>query len=261
MAELFGLGLVVILVRMTVLWFISLLVRDSSIVDVFWGTGFGLMVWFYHAMTDGNDTRQWLISLMVTLWGVRLAAYIGKRNLGKGEDYRYQQWRAAAGHAWWWRSYFKVFVLQGVILWVVASPLLGAQYYPSANLTVLDVLGVLFWGTGLFFEAVGDYQLARFKADPANKGKVMDKGLWRYTRHPNYFGDALLWWGFWLVAAAAGGWWTIYSPIIMSFLLMRVSGVALLEKKLVETRPEYAEYIRQTNAFFPWFPKKTVKNE
>lgn len=256
MLELFGLGLVVTLALMTIIWVISLLVKDSSIVDIFWGSGFVVLAWFYYFSADGYQPRQLLLAIMVTLWGLRLSGYIGWRNLGKGEDFRYQKWRKEAGRSWWWKSYFRVYVLQGVILWVVASPLLAANFYDNHHLNLLDFVGIILWGIGLFFEAVGDYQLARFKAKPANKGKVMDKGLWRYTRHPNYFGDAVVWWGFWGMAFAAGGFWTIYSPIIMTFFLMKVSGVALLEKTLVESKPQYADYIQRTNAFFPGFPKK-----
>ena len=256
MLELFGLGFAVILAVMTILWVISLLIKDSSIVDIFWGSGFVVLAWFAYFAADGYQPRQLLLASIVTLWGLRLTGYIGWRNIGKGEDFRYQKWREEAGQSWWWKSYFRVYVLQGVVMWIVASPLLAANFYDNNHLNLLDFVGVFLWGTGLFFEAVGDFQLARFKANPANKGKVMDKGLWRYTRHPNYFGDAVVWWGFGLIALAAGGFWTIYSPIIMTFLLMKVSGAALLEKTLAVSKPKYADYIERTNAFFPGFPKK-----
>ncbi len=256
MLELFGLGLAVILGLMTIIWLISLVIKDSSIVDIFWGSGFVVLAWFYNFASDGYGTRQLLLAIIVTLWGLRLSGYIGWRNIGKGEDFRYQKWRAEAGRSWWWKSYFRVYVLQGVILWIVASPLLAANFYDTNHLNLMDFVGVLLWAIGLFFETVGDYQLAHFKANPANKGKVMDQGLWRYTRHPNYFGDAVVWWGFWAIALAAGGFWTIYSPIIMTFFLMKVSGVALLEKTLIESKPQYADYIQRTNAFFPGSPKK-----
>ncbi len=179
------------------------------------------------------------------------------RNAGKGEDFRYQQWRAAAGAAWWWRSFFKVFLLQGILLWVISAPLLAAQISAQpGRLTWLDFGGAALWLVGFYFEALGDWQLARFKANPANKGRLLDSGLWRYTRHPNYFGDAVQWWGFYLVALAAGGWWTLFSPALMTLLLRRVSGVTMLEKTLKNSKPGYREYVERTNAFLPWFPRK-----
>ena len=256
MLELFGLGLAVTFSLMTLIWLISLLIHDSSIVDIFWGSGFAVLAWVYYFNADGYQPRQLLMAIMVTLWGLRLSGYIGWRNIGKGEDFRYQKWRQEAGPAWWWKSYFRVYLLQGIILWIVASPLLAANYYATDSLNLLDFVGVILGAIGLFFEAVGDYQLARFKANPTNKGKVMNTGLWRYTRHPNYFGDAVVWWGFWGVALAAGGFWTVYSPFIMTFLLMKVSGAALLEKTLTVSKPKYADYIERTNAFFPGIPKK-----
>ena len=165
--------------------------------------------------------------------------------------------RKDAGAAWWWRSLFRVFLLQGVILWIVAAPLLAAQISAQPDhLTPLDYLALPVWLIGFFFEAVGDWQLARFRAEPTNRGKVLQTGVWRYTRHPNYFGDATQWWAYYLVALAARGWWTVFSPIIMTRLLLRVSGVALLEKKLANTRPGYQEYRRSTSAFVPWFPQR-----
>lgn len=253
---LYAAGLILIL--MTALWLLSLVLRDSSIVDIFWGTGFIISGWVYFALTpQGNPARKWLLMALVTIWGLRLSLYILWRNRGKGEDYRYRQWREKRGSSWWWFSYLQVFLLQGFLMWVISIPLLAAQFNPqAARPGWLDWLAVLAWGIGFFFEAVGDWQLARFKADPENKGKVLDRGVWRYTRHPNYFGDAAQWWGFYLFTVPAGGWWTIYSPIIMTYLLLRVSGVAMLEKSLKETKPQYREYIESTSAFIPWFPKQ-----
>jgi steroid 5-alpha reductase family enzyme len=194
---------------------------------------------------------------VVTIWGLRLSLYILWRNWGKGEDFRYQKWREEAGGKWWWQSFFKVFLLQGLLLWVISAPLLAAQISATpARLTILDFVAIAVWAIGFFFEAVGDWQMARFKANPANKGQVLRTGVWRYTRHPNYFGDATQWWAYYLVAAAGGGFWTIFSPIIMTTLLLRVSGVALLEKSLKETKPKYKEYVETTSAFIPWFPRK-----
>jgi steroid 5-alpha reductase family enzyme len=254
--ELYGIALLVILGCMTILWLVSLWLKNSSIVDIFWGTGFVIANWVYFVLTpDGFPLRKWLIGVLVTIWGLRLSLHILRRNWGKPEDFRYQVWRKEAGTRWWWLSFFRVFLLQGILMWIISAPLLAAQRGAKpAHLILFDFLGVIVWGIGFFFEAVGDLQLARFKADPANKGKVMDRGVWRYTRHPNYFGDSAQWWGYYLIAAFAGGWWTLFSPILMTLFLLRVSGVALLEKTL-EKRPGYQEYIRKTSAFIPWFPR------
>jgi steroid 5-alpha reductase family enzyme len=248
----------VILGLMTLLWLASLALKDSSIVDVFWGTGFVVATWAAFLLTpDGFEMRKLLLSVLVTIWGLRLSLYILMRNWGKPEDYRYQAWREAAGGAWWWRSFFKVFLLQGVILWIVSAPLFAAQISAQPDqLTWLDYLAVLVWLIGFTFEAVGDWQLRRFKANPANQGMVLQTGVWRYTRHPNYFGDAVQWLAYYLVALVAGGWWTLFSPIIMTTLLLRVSGVTLLEKTLKEEKSGYKEYIETTSEFIPWFPRK-----
>ncbi|HNT76378.1 MAG TPA: DUF1295 domain-containing protein [Anaerolineae bacterium] len=247
-----------ILGLMTVLWLVSLALKNSSIVDIFWGTGFVITAWAAFLITPGGvAARKVLICGIVTVWGLRLSLHLLIRNWSKPEDFRYQKWRKEAGPSWWWKSFFKVFFLQGVIMWIVAAPLLAAQIgVRPRQLTWLDFLAILLWLVGFFFEAVGDWQLARFKANPVNKGKVLDTGVWRYTRHPNYFGDAMQWWAYYLIALAAGGWWTIFSPILMTGLLLRVSGVTLLEKSLKETKPGYKEYAERTSEFIPWFPRK-----
>jgi len=247
----------VILGLMLLLWLLSLVIKNSSIVDIFWGTGFVIIAWVAFFLTpDGYELRKWLMVILVTIWGLRLSLHILRRNWGKPEDFRYQAWRAAAGAAWWWRSLFKVFLLQGFLLWIIATPILAAQLNSQpARLTWLDFLAIPIWLVGFFFEAVGDWQLARFKANSANKGKVLSTGVWRYTRHPNYFGDATQWWAYYLVALSTGAWWTIFSPFLMTYLLLRVSGVTLLEKTLKDEKPGYKEYIETTSAFFPWFPQ------
>jgi steroid 5-alpha reductase family enzyme len=247
----------VVLGLMTLVWLFSLLLRDSSIVDVFWGLGFVLVTWIAFLLTPtGYAGRKVLLVLLVTIWGLRLSLHILLRNWGRGEDFRYAQWRRAAGPSWWWRSYLRVFLLQGFFLWLISAPLLAAQASPlSQLLTPWDALAILIWAVGFFFEAVGDWQLSRFRADPAKKGRLLTTGLWRYTRHPNYFGDAVVWWAYYLVAVVAGGAWTLFSPILMTFLLVRVSGAAMLERSLRQTKPGYAEYARRTSAFVPWFPR------
>lgn len=256
--HIYAIGALVILGFMTLLWIASLILRNSSIVDIFWGPGFVLTNWVFFALTpDGFAARKWLISVLVTLWGLRLGTYILWRNWGEPEDFRYQKWRRQHGANWWWVSFFQVFLLQGFLMWVISAPLLAAQISPTPDrLTLPDFLAIVVWVTGFFFEAVGDLQMARFKSDPSNKGKVLDSGVWRYTRHPNYFGDATQWWAYYLIALAAGGWWTVFSPVLMTLLLLRVSGVALLEKSLKERKPQYQEYIETTSAFIPWFPRE-----
>jgi steroid 5-alpha reductase family enzyme len=248
----------VILALMTVLWLVSLLLRNSSIVDIFWGAGFVFAAWTCFALTpSGAEARRLAIAILTSLWGLRLTLHILRRNWGKPEDFRYQKWREESGANWWWFSFFKVFFLQGVLMWVISAPLLAAQISPQpASLGVLDLIGLLLWAIGFFFETVGDSELSRFINNPANKGKVMRYGLWRYTRHPNYFGDSTQWWGFYLFALAAGGWWTVFSPILMTFLLVKVSGVALLDKAMAKRKPGYLEYMQTTSSFFPWPPKR-----
>jgi steroid 5-alpha reductase family enzyme len=242
---------------MIMLWLISLILKNSSIVDSFWGMGFILAAWVYFVLSpDGFLGRKLLISILVTLWGLRLSLYITWRNWGKGEDFRYRKWRDEAGTSWWWLSFLRVFLLQGILLWIISMPLLAAQFGATpVQFTWLDGLGLFVWLVGFLFESIGDWQLAVFKAKPENRGKVMSNGVWHYTRHPNYFGDAAQWWGFYLLAASTlVGLWTIYSPVLMTLLLLRVSGVALLEKTLTETRAGYRDYIKTTSAFVPWFP-------
>jgi len=248
----------IVLGLMTLLWLLSLALKNSSIVDIFWGTGFVIVAWVAFLLAPGGFVlRKLLLSALVTIWGLRLSLHLLVRNGGKPEDFRYQVWRKEAGAAWWWRSFFKVFLTQGVLLWIIAAPLVAAQIAAQPDhLIWLDYVAIPVWLFGFFFEAVGDWQLARFIADPANKGKVLQTGVWRYTRHPNYFGDATQWWAYYLIALAAGGWWTVFSPIIMTTLLLRVSGVTLLEKTLKETKPGYKEYAETTSEFIPWFPRK-----
>jgi steroid 5-alpha reductase family enzyme len=255
--ELAGLSAGVVAGCMLALWLLSLALRNASIVDVFWGLGFVILAFVFLAAADGYTGRKALVTALVAIWGLRLSLHIARRNRGHGEDYRYVEFRRRAGPKWWWFSLFQVFLLQGLLMWLIAMPVLAAQHYRSPDeLTAIDLAGALVWATGFFFESVGDLQLERFKADPANAGKVMRGGLWRYTRHPNYFGDATVWWGLFVVAAATGdGLWTVFSPIVMTTLLLRVSGVALLERRQTKAKPEYADYVANTSAFIPWFPR------
>jgi steroid 5-alpha reductase family enzyme len=248
---------VTILALMTLVWLASLVKRDASIVDVFWGLGFAVVGWVYYSLGGGQTLRGGLVVALVTVWALRLSLYILWRNRGQGEDYRYQEMRERHRASFPLWSLFFVFWLQGLLLWVISMPLHQAQAPEPGSLQPLDVLGLVLFVVGFAFEAGGDWQLARFKANPANRGRVLDRGLWRYTRHPNYFGDAVVWWGFFCFAAATpGGWWTVLSPILMTVLLMRVSGVTLLEKRLEETKPAYRRYAEETSTFFPWPPRR-----
>lgn len=243
---------------MLCVWLLSLAKKDASIVDTFWGLGFVLIAAVCCAIGEGAGIRRSLITVLTTVWGLRLAGHIFWRNKGKGEDFRYRAMRARHGKRFPLVSLFSVFALQGLLMWVISLPLQIAETSRvPAKLTWLDWTGAIIWLIGFAFESIGDLQLARFKAEPANKGKVMDRGLWRYTRHPNYFGDALLWWGFFLIALnAPAGVWTAISSLIMTGLLMKVSGVVLLEKTMIKTKPEYRDYVRHTNAFLPWLPRR-----
>lgn len=249
-------SLVVAAGLLTVVWIISVRMRDAGIVDLAWGMGFVVIAWTVFFRSANGGQRAALLCGLVTLWGVRLSGYLFWRNAGKEEDYRYAAMRKKHGERFWIVSLGTVFWLQAVIMWVVSFPIQFGQL-ADRPWSWLDGCGVALFIVGLFFETIGDWQLARFKLDPANRGKALDTGLWRYTRHPNYFGDFCVWWGLYLVAASGGAWWTFFGPLAMSFFLIKVSGVAMLESTIVERRPEYAAYIRRTNAFFPGPPRRS----
>ena len=247
---------VAIVILMFSTWVVSVVVKNASIVDIVWGLGFVVTGWVSFAIGDGDDVRGWVLAVLVSLWGLRLAGYLARRNVGHGEDYRYRAMRKHWGAKFPIVSLVTVFTLQGVLMWVVSLPLQLGQVEESPGFGPIGTIGALVWGVGLFFETVGDAQLRRFKADPANEGKVMSSGLWRYTRHPNYFGDAVVWWGIAIVAAEAGvGIFGFIGAAVMTFLLVRVSGVALLEKSLRKRKPEYEDYVRRTSSFVPRPPK------
>jgi steroid 5-alpha reductase family enzyme len=235
-------------------WIVSVVKRDVSIVDSVWSLLILLAALAYAATLPAVGPRAaWLLGL-AALWAARLAGYITWRNRGEPEDHRYQAIRARNEPNFAFKSLYLVFGLQGVLALIVSLPLLAALASPrEAN--GLDAIGIAVCAFGILFETVGDWQLAAFKGDPANRGRVMDRGLWRYTRHPNYFGECCVWWGFWLIAVAAGGAWTVVSPLLMSVLLLKVSGVSLLEKDIGERRPAYRDYVARTSAFWPWPPK------
>lgn len=250
-------GLLLIVVFFTIVWGISVMLKNASIVDIFWGAGFVLVGVFYFIVTPDYSTRKILAVLLVTVWGLRLSIHIMARNMGKPEDYRYQEFRRSYGEKrYWWFSYFQVFLLQGFLLWLISAPLLVISFYTEKPFGVIDFIALLVWIIGLVFEAGGDWQLARFKADPKNNGKLLTTGFWKYTRHPNYFGDASVWWGFALFSVAAGCYLPLLSALLMNWLLLRVSGVAMLERTLKNTKPGFEDYTKRTSAFFPWLPEK-----
>lgn len=244
------------LAMMSLLWGLSLYLKDASIVDRFWGLGFVLLSVQQLLQNQFLTFRAALIFVLVALWGIRLSVYIYFRNRRKPEDARYQQMRAKRGASFWWKSYFIIFVLQGFVMWIVAAPLAVIHLFPQADVpTALDYFGVLLWTVGFLFESVADYQLSRFKKRPENQGKVCRSGLWNLSRHPNYFGESLIWWGYFFIALNVDfGWATVLSPILMTFLLLRVSGVSLLEEQLVSTKVGYEDYVKKVPAFLP-FPR------
>jgi steroid 5-alpha reductase family enzyme len=245
--------LLLLIAAFTLLWVVSLFIGNASIVDIFWGPGFVLVGGASLLVLPGGPSpRGFLIVGLATVWATRLALHIGIRNAGAAEDFRYRKWREEAGSSFWWISYFKIFLLQAVLLWIVSSPLLLAQRpRPGVELTASDGLGIALFVVGFAFETIADRQLVRFKRDPENRGKVMRAGLWSRSRHPNYFGEAVLWWGLGLLALPAGGWLALIGPLLITFMLIKVSGVAMLDAALIERRPGYAEYVRSTPAFFP----------
>ena len=257
----FSLNLAAVVLMMIIGWLLSLVLKNVTVVDSLWGLGFVMIAWTTFLLTDGFLTRKLLIAFLVTLWGVRLSIYLTLRNWGKGEDPRYGLWREKSGKHFLIVSLFKVFLLQALFLWAISISIqYGMVSTTPEMITWLDMLGLILWGVGFIFEAVGDWQLAAFKSNPANKGKVMDQGLWAYTRHPNYFGECFMWWGIFLIAfSTPNSWWTILSPLTITAVLLKMTGIPLTEKTIVTHRPGYKEYIQRTNAFFPWFPKAKKK--
>jgi steroid 5-alpha reductase family enzyme len=243
---------------MLITWLVSLPLRNASIVDITWGLGFVVVAWVVRLQGDTDTTRQWVLVAMVTIWGLRLAGHLFLRNHGQPEDYRYRAMRKRYGDRFPIISLVTVFLLQGVLMWTVSLPVQLGQVPETPEFGVIGAIGVVVWVVGFVFETVGDLQLTRFKADPSNEGKVLDTGLWRYTRHPNYFGDCCAWWGIAIVAAESGtGAWGVIGAVVMTVLLLRVSGVALLEKSLSKRKPDYQAYVDRTSAFVPMPPKRS----
>ena len=247
-------GFFVVLGSMTLLWLISLRLKDASIVDPFWGPGFAIASITYYLVDGRYPDRGTLVLGLVTLWAARLGYHLYVRNRREGEDPRYAAMRKARGKQFPLISLFTIFWFQALLLWVISLPILGS-IASQAPLGFFDILGMVVFLIGLTIESIADNQLSLFRAVPANKGHVLDTGLWRYSRHPNYFGEAVLWWGLYLIAVSAAAYWAIVGPILITFLLLRFSGVPMLEEGLSASRPGYSEYIKRTSSFLPWAPK------
>ena len=247
---------IVIATVMIITWVVSLVLRDASVVDPVWPLAFIAVAITALIAGGGDEGRRILIACVVAIWGARLSIHLLVRNAGKGEDFRYAAMRAKHGRRFWLTSLVTVFLLQGLLVWVVSLPV-QLSAIPDRPLGWLAIVGAIVWVLGVAFEAMGDAQLTRFKANPASRGQVLDTGLWRYTRHPNYFGDFLVWWGIFLIAAESGaGAWGFAGPLLMTLLLVKVSGAGLLEKDIAVRRPGYADYVRRTSGFIPLPPKR-----
>ena len=247
--------LVFVLCCGALLWLLSLRLKDVSIIDIFWGPGIAAMVDIAAWMAPQINNRAFLALILVNAWALRLALHIGLRH--RGEDRRYAAMRQKFGPHWWWWSFFQIFLLQVILIWLLPAPL-QAAILAGISLGPLDLIGAGLALTGLLFEAVADAQLARFQKNPVHKGRVLDSGLWRLSRHPNYFGETLLWWGFFLIGfSASGNWWLLLSPLVMTLLLLKISGISLMEDGVEDRRPAYAAYKRRVSAFVPWFPRQT----
>jgi len=244
-----------IAVLMVGTWLISVVIKDASIVDITWGLGFATVATVLWIADDSRSSLDTLLWIMTLTWGLRLCLYLARRNLGHGEDYRYVAMRKRWGPAFPVISFLTVYTLQGTLMWIVSLPV-QLSHRQEGSIGALAIIGVVLWLVGFYFESVGDLQLRRFKADPSNEGKVLDTGLWRYTRHPNYFGDACVWWGIALVACSVSvGRWGLIGAAVMNVLLLKVSGVALLERSLKRRKPDYQAYVERTSAFIPRPPK------
>ena len=247
-----------VLALVLTVWAVSVGIRDASIIDIFWGFGFVVIAWVAFLVTPGTgDGRQRLIVFVTTVWGLRLTLHLARRNIGKGEDFRYQAMRRKHGERFAIVSLRTVYLTQGVLMMLVALPVMVGSMNSPIERRPLIFAGAVVWLVGVVFETVGDVQLIAFKREPANAGKILRTGLWAWTRHPNYFGDAVAWWGIWVIACAhKWGPLTIVGPMAMTVLLRRVSGVPMLEKTMSRRRPDYAAYVASTSAFIPHRPKR-----
>jgi len=253
-AGLWAASLPFIAVLATAAWVVCTVRRNVGLVDIFWSLFFLVAAIVYAIAATPAGPRATLVLVLVSAWSLRLSAYLASRNWNTPEDRRYQAIRARNQPNFAWKSLYLVFGLQGLLAWIISAPL-AAAIASRAVLGPLDWAGALLAAFGIVFEAVADAQLARFRSDPRSTGRVLDRGLWRWSRHPNYFGEFCVWWGLYLVAVSGGGAWTVFAPLLMTLLLLRVSGVALLEKDIGARRPSYQAYVERTSAFFPRPPR------
>jgi len=253
-------GGVVLVILAVLAWLVSVYKKDVSIVDNLWPVKFILLTVIYLFTIDEIGPRAQVVASLVFIWAIRLAVHITWRNWGEGEDRRYQAIRHNNEPNFTVKSLYIIFLFQAVLAWIISLPILAALT-TSHPVGALDYFGTAIVVFGIVFESTADYQLQHFKSNPDNHGQVMDRGLWRFTRHPNYFGECSVWWGLFLLAISGGAWWSILSPLLMTFLLLKFSGVALLEKDISQRRPAYQDYIRRTNAFIPWRPRNISATE
>ncbi|QUI24419.1 DUF1295 domain-containing protein [Vallitalea pronyensis] len=249
---------IILLAYFLIFFIIGQIIKNNSIVDIGWGLGFVILAGFMYALGGTYTFRSTIITVLVALWGLRLTYHLARRNIGKPEDYRYVNMRKRWGTRYAYiKAFFNVYFLQMALMYIIGLPIIMINQSQNSTTTALDYIGLAVWVMGYAFEVVGDYQLKQFKKNPANKGKIMNKGLWQYTRHPNYFGEAVMWWGIFIIGLSIEQpLIMIISPITITFFLRFVSGVPLLEKKYAG-RPDFIAYTQQTNIFIPWFPKKT----
>lgn len=253
----YGILISLLFLYMSIWFLISLQKKRNDIADVAWGLGFTLMAWTSFFISNGvAGLRGLFVCILVSIWGLRLAWHIYNRNRNKAEDYRYLTWRKDWGKWFYLRSYFQVYLLQGLFLFLIIFPVLLINKSTGTPFGILDIIGLIIWIFGFYFEVVGDAQLAKFIKNPENKGKLLTTGLWSYTRHPNYFGEVTQWWGLWIIAlSVTGGWVGIIGPLTITFLILKVSGIPLLEKKM-EENPNFAEYKKRVSVFIPLPPRK-----
>lgn len=249
-------SVITVFIFMMIMFTIAQLIKNNSIVDIGWGIGFVLIAAALFFTEERIDTKDIILSIMILFWGVRLATHILLRASGKPEDFRYAQWRKDWGDKAVINAFLKVFMLQGILMLLIAYPIMVVFYSYDASIGLISYTGLAIFVIGFLFESVGDYQMTAFKKDPANKGKIITSGVWKYSRHPNYFGEAFLWWGIWIFTIGSELYLTaLFSPLLINFLLVKVSGVPMLEKKY-EGRDDWEAYKKITPTFIPFVGRK-----